>query len=153
MHNGIPICKLFSNPHPFAYGDPHTYGDPYMQNYAYGDARLNFPCGNISHMHTVSDLKIPGCIRAYANWDSQIPVCIRGSRSIPVCMRGLHVLQSLYSYGDFHAIPVCIRGSRPIPVCIRGSWRSQHAYRDGMTHNPCMHTGIKINPCIHMGIA
>ena len=25
MHNGIPICKLFSDPHPFAYGDPHMH--------------------------------------------------------------------------------------------------------------------------------
>jgi hypothetical protein len=48
-----------------------------------------------------------------------------------------------------HAIPVCIWGSRSIPLCIWGYQRSPYAYRDCMTHNPRMHTGIKINPvCI-----
>ena len=46
-----------------------------------------------------------------------------------------------------HVIPVCIC------VCILGSRRSQYACGDSMTHNPRMHTGIKINPCMHTGIA
>ena len=25
MRNGIPICELFSDPRPFAYGDPHMH--------------------------------------------------------------------------------------------------------------------------------
>jgi hypothetical protein len=51
-----------------------------------------------------------------------------------------------------HAIPICIWGSRSIPVCIRRYQRSPYAYRDCMTHNPRMHTGIKINPRMHTGI-
>jgi hypothetical protein len=36
-------------------GSRYAYGDPHMENVAYGDTRLDFPYGNISHMHTVSD--------------------------------------------------------------------------------------------------
>ena len=25
MRNGIPICDFFSDPHPYAYGDPHMH--------------------------------------------------------------------------------------------------------------------------------
>jgi len=40
-----------------------------------------------------------------------------------------------------------------IPICTWGSWRSQYACGDSMTHNPHVHTGIKINLCMHTGIA
>jgi len=89
-----------------------------MQNYAYGNTRLNFPYGNISRMHTVSDWKIPICIRGRAN---------------PRMHTGISV----------HAIPVlCIRGSPWSPFAYRDQDQSPYAYEDYMSCNPRMHTGI-----------
>jgi hypothetical protein len=34
---------------------PYAYGDPRMYNFAYRNTRLDFPYGNSSCMHTVSD--------------------------------------------------------------------------------------------------
>jgi hypothetical protein len=77
MCTEIPICKLFSDPHPFTYGDPHMHtAIPVCKNTHTGiqDLISNMEILNISCMHTVS------------YWN--IPVCIRGS------------CKSLYAYGD-----------------------------------------------------
>ena len=95
-----------------------------MGNYAYGDTRLDFPYGNIPHMHTVSDWNIP-----------------------VVSIRGLH--KSPYAYGDYvscdprmhrgiSAISVCIWGLILIPVCTWGShdMQSPYAYGDSLDLDP-----------------
>ena len=77
---------------------------------------------------------------------AQIPVCIRGFNENPCIHMGI----------ARHAIPLCIRGLILIFVCIQGFALSLYAYRDPMTHNPCMHTvicTIDLNPHMHTGIA
>ena len=50
---------------------------------------------------------------------------------------------------DLSAIPICIWGLRSIPVCIQGLRISLYAYRDYVSWDPCMHTGIvQIPVCI-----
>jgi len=60
----------------------------------------------------------------------------------PVCIRGFNENPYLHTGIARHVIPLCIWGLLLIPVCIQGFALSPYAYRDPMTHNPCMHTGI-----------
>ena len=53
MHNGIPICELFSDPRPFAHGDPHMH--------------MAIPVCKITHMG-IKDLI--SCMEIF-------PICIR----------------------------------------------------------------------------
>jgi hypothetical protein len=102
----IPICIRGSSKSSYAYGDcfwsPYAYGDYMTSN---------------SRMHTGILMR---CIH----------VCIRGLILIPVCIRGLHVMRSLYAYGDFHAIPVCIRGFAWSPYAYGDCSWSPYAYGD-----------------------
>ena len=137
MRHGIPICKLFSNPHLFAYGDPRMH--------------TAIPVCKITHMgikDLISHMEIfPVCIWVV----TEISSCACGDRAnshmkigimylvIPVCIWGLQWSayayrdqdQSLYAYGDYMScdmhtgisvIPICIRGLILIPVCI---WKLQ----------------------------
>ena len=95
-NTGIPICKLFSNPHTFAYGDPHMH--------------TAIPVWEITHMgiqDLISHMEIfPVCIRLvteispYAYGDCTNPRMHTGltCHAIPVCIRGS--LRSPYAYGD-----------------------------------------------------
>jgi hypothetical protein len=42
----MPVCM---------WGSPYAYGNPCIGNYACGDTTLDFPYGNISCMHMISD--------------------------------------------------------------------------------------------------
>jgi hypothetical protein len=110
MHNGIPICELFSDPCPFAYGDPRMHTAisvckithmgvqdlishmeifpvciwlvTEISLYAYGDhANPRMPYGDYM-----------SCDHRMYTGIAVIPICIWGSRSIPLCIRGLHVM-------------------------------------------------------------
>ena len=138
MRNGIPICEFFSDPCPYAYGDPHMH--------------TAIPVCELTHT-VIQDL---------ISRMRTTSLCIRGLILIPVCIRGLHVMRSPYAYGDFHAFPVCIRGfahprmhtgidldprmhtgitCHAIPVCIRG-----------FSCDPRMHTGICLIPVCIRGL-
>ena len=81
----IPICTQFYyaqwDPHMQIFqqsvpvcirGSPYAYGDPHVQNYAYGDTKLNFLYAHNFIMHT----------------------------GIPVCIWGLVSIRSPYAYRD-----------------------------------------------------
>ena len=129
-------------------GSPYAYGDPHMQNYAYGDTKLNFPYAHNFIMHTGSDWKIPVCIKECKNPHMHtgisvhpIPVCIQGSRKSP------------YAYGDYILIPVCIRGLHDMrSLYAYGDW-SWPPYVYGDLIDPRMHTWIDLDPHMHTGIA
>ena len=150
MRTGLPICEFFWIP------TCSLWGLPVCVRGSVSDVSAIFPWVTrwiriftcvarwirilrMHNMHTPRPKQIA--------WH-EIPVYIRGSRSIPVCIRGSS--ESPYAYGiACHAIPVCIQGSKSIPVCIRRSQRSPYAYGDHMTRNPRMHTGICVIPvCI-----
>ena len=75
MRNGIPICKIFSDPCPFAYGDPHMH--------------TAIPVCKITHMgiqDLISRMEI-------------FPVCIRlVAEKFPYAYGELR--ESPYAYGD-----------------------------------------------------
>jgi hypothetical protein len=109
MHNGIPICELFSDPRPFACGDPQMHTViPICKITHMGIKDL------ISRMRTTS-LCIWGVTEKslYAYRDAQIPVCIRGLVSIRSPYAPYAYVdqdQSPYVYGDYILIQVCIQG-------------------------------------------
>jgi len=118
LQRSAPVCIR---------GSPYAYGDPHMQNYEYGDTKLNFP-----YVH--SSLCIRGMTEKspYAYRDAKIPVCIRGLVSI----------RSPYAYRD------CENPRMHTGI----TYWSQYAYGDYMTCNPCMHMGIDLDLHMHTGI-
>ncbi len=125
MQTGIPICKYFSNPCPYAYGDPHMHTAIRVCIILHiGIQDL------ISHMETISL-----CIWLVTEIS---PYAFRLTN--PHMQTGISVLQSPYAYG-YHQDPHMHTGIQlnsrmhmewchAIPVCIQGSAR------------PHMHTGI-----------
>ncbi len=126
------------SPHVCKRGSPYAYGNPCVQNYAYGDSRLDCPYRNISRMHTVSD------------WN--IPVCIWALRKSP-CAYGDYVSCDPCMQTGISVIPICIRGLILIPICIRGLCVMRSPYAYGDLWYPRMHTGIDLDHHMHMGIA
>jgi len=123
-NNGIPIpyanfSVIRTRMHT---GTPYAYGDPHMQNYTYGDTKLNFLC-----MRTTS-------LCMYGEWLKN-PHMHTGMH-IPVCIRGLVSIRSLYAYRDRENPNYIL-----IPGCI-----------PGLTCVPCMHTGIDLDPRMHTSI-
>ena len=79
MRTGIPICKHFSNPRPYAYGDPHMH--------------TAIPVWEIIlHMgiqDLISPMEIfPICIRL----ETEISLYAYGKTQIPVCIQGLCIM-------------------------------------------------------------
>jgi len=122
MRNGIPICELFSDPCPFAYGDPHMHtAIPICKITHMGMQDL------ISHMHTTSLCKRGVTAKSqYAYRDAQIPVCIRG----------LVFIWSPYAYRD-RANPCMHTGIKINPHMHTGiTYWSLYAYGNYMTCDP-----------------
>ena len=125
MHNGIPIWIFFLQSPPVCiWGPPYAYGDPFMQNY---------PQDLISHMEI-----FPVCIRLV----TEISPYAYGERTNPRMNMGIMC----------HAIPVCIRGSQWSPYAYGDQDQSSYAYRDCMSCNPRMHTGISVLPICIRGL-
>ena len=88
MHNGIPICELFSDPCMFAYGDPHMH--------------MSIPVWEIMHMgiqDLISHMEIfPVCIRLVTE---KSPYAY-GDRTNPRMHTRITCgpLRSPYAYGD-----------------------------------------------------
>ncbi len=117
MRTGIPICKLFSNPHSFTYGDPHMH----MAIPVYEITHMGIQEDLISHMEIflvcirlVTEIS-PNAYGDRANPHMhtgisvhEIPVCIRGF----ACLRmhaGIDLDPRMHMGITCHAIPVCIR--------------------------------------------
>ena len=128
-NTGIPICKLFSNPHTFAYGDPHMH--------------TAIPVWEITHMgiqDLISHMEI-------------FPVYIWLVTEISPYAYGDYMSCDPRMHTGISAISLCIWGLILIPVCIQGShdMQSPYAYRDSL--DPHMHTGIDLDPCMYTGIS
>jgi hypothetical protein len=127
MRTGIPVCKYFSNPHPYAYGDPNMRtAIPICIILHIGTQDL------ISHMKTISL-----CIRLV----TEISPYTYMHFTNPRMHTGISVMQSSYAYGD-HRDPRMHTG---IQLNSRmhmgiGVMRSLYAYRD--LQDPRMRTGI-----------
>ena len=122
MRMGIPICELFSNPHTFAYWDPHMH--------------TAIPVWEITHMgiqDLISHMEI-------------FPVCIWLVTEISPYAYGDYVSCDPRMHTGISAISLCIWGLILIPVCIRGSHDMQSPYAYGDSLDPCMHTGIDLDP-------
>ena len=149
MRNGITICELFSNPRPFAYGDPHMHtAIPIFET--------------ITHMgiqDLISHVKIfPVCIRLvtekspYAYRDAQIPVCIWGLVSMQSpyaygALRDTHLHTGIKINPRMHMGITCLAPHLHTGIFMR----SPYAYRD--LCDPHMHTEIDLDPRMHTGTA
>ncbi len=137
MQTGIPICKYFSNPCLYVYGNPHMHtAIPVWK------ILLMWIQVVISHLEMV-----PICTRLLLNY----PPMHMGIMEIPVGIWRSCALQSSYAYRD-QSIPMCIRGLRWIPVSIRGSRKLQSPFAYGDHKDPHMHLGIDLDPHMHTGI-
>ncbi len=86
MRTGIPVCEYFSNPRPYAYGDPHMCtAIPICIIFHIGIQDL------ISYMETISL-----CIRLV----TEISLYAYRHLPNPRMHTGISVMQSPYAYGD-----------------------------------------------------
>jgi hypothetical protein len=85
MHNGIPICELFSDPRPFAWGDPHMH--------------MVIPICKITHMG-IQDLISPMRTTSLCIWGM--------TEKFPYAYRDAHIpVSRMYTGISVHPIPVC----------------------------------------------
>ena len=87
MHTGIPICELFSDPHTFAYGDPHMH-----------TAISEWEIMHMGIQDLISHMEI-------------FLVCIRLVTEISAYAYGDLTNPRMHTGIMCHVIPVCIRGS------------------------------------------
>ncbi len=125
--NGTPVCKYFSDPRPYAYGDPHMRtGIPRCIVFHTGIQDL------ISHMETISL-----CIRLVTEIFTYAYMHLPN----PHVHTGISVMRSPYAYGD-HQDPCMHTGIQlnfRTHMVIGVMW-SMYAYRD--LQDPRMRMGI-----------
>jgi hypothetical protein len=127
MQTGIPVCKYFSDPRPYAYGDPHmctVISICIILHIGIQDL--------ISHMETISS-----CIRLVTEIS---PYAYRHLTN-PRMHTGISIMRSPYAYGD-HQDPRMHMG---IQLNSRmhtgiGVMQSLYAYRD--LQDPSVRMGI-----------
>jgi hypothetical protein len=118
MQTGIPICKYFSNPHPYAYRDPHMHtAIPVCIILHMGIQDL------ISHMETIS-------------------LCVRESPyvNVPAICKHTRVYARNHLENCYKLLNYCIWRS---PYAY-GRGTGVHAAKIGTKFangDPCMHTG------------
>jgi hypothetical protein len=127
MQTRIPVCKYFSDPRLYAYGDPHMCtAIPICIILHIGIQDL------ISHMETISL-----CIRLVTEIS---PYAFRHLTN-PCMHTGISVMRSPYAYGD-HRAPRMHTGIQ-LNSCMHmgiGVMQSLYAYRD--LQDPRIRTGI-----------